>query len=56
MEDLANVTPLEAFCLATAVATYISASDPDAVNTITSLADNIYRAVTAMAGTNADSE
>lgn len=53
-DGLKEVTPLEAFCLATAIATYLTLSDPDAADVITRLADNIHTVLAG--GADADAE
>lgn len=43
LAELRNPTPFEAWCLGTAIITYLSLSDPEAATTITSMADHIHR-------------
>lgn len=53
LSQLKNVTALEAFCLATAVVSYLSAVDPQGADIITAISEQLYNTIMGAAnGTN----
>lgn len=45
-KTLSQATPLEAFCLSTAILAWLGHHNPDAVDQITAIADNLLKSIT----------